>query len=406
MWTRLTIPLSRRAHPSFGRFVPLHGVSSYRPHQQIQTADVFLSQCGGGGRSLSHRSYSATPSSQTDASYSGYTIFDKVPDRVKIVEVGPRDGLQNEKSFLPTHQKIELIDRLTTTGVPVIESTSFVSPKWIPQMADNTSVMKGIHRHPDVSYPVLTPNMKGFEMALHAGCDEVAVFAAASESFSLKNINCSIADSFKRFSDVMEAAQKNNVRVRGYVSTVLGCPYEGDVDPKIVADTAAELYGRGCYEISLGDTIGVGNAGTTYRMLKEVFKQVPPERVAVHFHDTYGQALANITVALEMGVRVVDASVAGLGGCPYAKGASGNVATEDVVYLLHGLGIETGINLEKLCRAGEWISDTLGRVNMSKAGVALLNKYAKTSARRKQASWMAADDEDATISSSRHSLGR
>jgi hydroxymethylglutaryl-CoA lyase len=295
-------------------------------------------------------------------------------NNVKIVEVGPRDGLQNEPHEVPTEVKLELIERLAAAGLPSVEATAFVSPKWVPQMADHTEVLERIRRRPGVSYPVLTPNLKGFEAARAAGAIEVAIFGAASEAFSRKNINCSIAESLDRFRPVAEAARKSKVRVRGYVSCVLGCPYEGEVAPQRVADVAGELYGMGCYEVSLGDTIGVGTPGKTRAMLEACAHRVPVDRLAGHYHDTYGQALANIYASLEVGVRTFDASVAGLGGCPYAAGASGNVATEDVVYMLQGLGIETGVDLDELVRIGAWISGVLGRDYASKAGKALAAK--------------------------------
>ncbi|WP_417820654.1 hydroxymethylglutaryl-CoA lyase [Terasakiella sp.] len=294
-----------------------------------------------------------------------------LPKKVKIVDVGPRDGLQNEKEIVPTDAKVELIHRLADAGLPVVEAGSFVSPKWVPQMGDSAEIMKTITRKAGVSYPVLTPNMKGFEGAMAVNAQEVAIFGAASESFSQKNINCSIAESLARFEPIMAAAKEKNIAVRGYVSCVVGCPYEGDIAPEKVADVAAKLYEMGCYEISLGDTVGVGTPGKVQDMLKAVSAVVPMEKLAVHFHDTYGQALANIYAALEMGVSVVDSSVAGLGGCPYAKGASGNVATEDVVYMLNGLGIETGVDLDKLCEAGRFISNVIGRAPASKVSLAL-----------------------------------
>ncbi|XP_068205003.1 hydroxymethylglutaryl-CoA lyase, mitochondrial-like isoform X1 [Palaemon carinicauda] len=297
-------------------------------------------------------------------------IRQEYPRQVKIVEVGPRDGLQNEKTLVPTDVKIEFINRLSHAGHKAVEVTSFVSPKWVPQMADHTEVMKGIQRVSGVSYPVLTPNLKGFQAAVAVKCDEVAIFGAASESFSQKNINCSIAESLERFRVVMEAAKKAGVRVRGYVSCVCGCPYEGPVDPKVVAQVALEMYEMGCYEISLGDTIGIGTPGCMRRMLEEVLTVLPADVLAVHCHDTYGQALPNILTALQMGISVVDASVAGLGGCPYAKGASGNVATEDVVYMLNGLQIETGVDLEKLIDAGNFICKAINRPNHSKVSQA------------------------------------
>lgn len=288
-----------------------------------------------------------------------------------MVEVGPRDGLQNESQSVPTGVKIELIQRLADAGLPVVEATSFVSPKWVPQMGDHTEVMTGICQKPGVSYPVLTPNLKGFEAALAAGAEEVAVFGAASETFSRKNINCSIDESLNRFMPILEAAQQRSIRVRGYVSCVLGCPYEGAIDSRDVARVAERLYNMGCYEISLGDTIGVGTPGKARAMIEAVAEKIPIENLAAHFHDTYGQALANLYAVLEQGVAVIDSSVTGLGGCPYARGASGNVASEDVLYMLNGLGIETGVDLAKLIAAGRYISDFLGRETGSKVSRAL-----------------------------------
>ena len=296
---------------------------------------------------------------------------------VKIVEVGPRDGLQNEPREVPTEVKLELIERLATAGLTSVEATAFVSPKWVPQMADHTEVLERIRRRPGVSYPVLTPNLKGFEAARAAGATEVAIFGAASEAFSRKNINCSVAESLDRFRPVAEAAKRTNVKVRGYVSCVLGCPYEGDVVPQRVADVAGELYDMGCYEVSLGDTIGVGTPGKTRAMLEACARRVPMDRLAGHYHDTYGQALANIYASLEVGVRSFDASVAGLGGCPYAVGASGNVATEDVVYMLRGLGIETGVDLDELVKIGQWICRILEREPSSKVNRAIAAKRTK-----------------------------
>jgi isopropylmalate/homocitrate/citramalate synthase len=300
-----------------------------------------------------------------------------LPRKVRIVEVGPRDGLQNEQGTVPANIKIELIDRLTDAGLPAIEATSFVSPKWVPQMADNAEVMAGIRRKPGTDYPVLVPNLKGFEAALAAGAKEVAIFGAASEAFSRKNTNCSIAESLERFAPVLEAAKANGVRVRGYISVVLGCPYEGEVKPSAVAEVAAKLYAMGCYEISLGDTIGAGTPGKTQAMIAAVARQVPVKKLAGHFHDTWGQALANAYAALELGVATFDSSVAGLGGCPYAKGATGNVATEDMLYLFNGLGIETGVNFAKLFDAGQFISNFLGRKPASKAAAAYAAKRAR-----------------------------
>ena len=294
-----------------------------------------------------------------------------VPPRVRIVEVGPRDGLQNEPRILPLATKTELIERLGAAGLPAIEAGAFVSAKAVPQMADTAAVFQAIRRRPGVAYPVLVPNLKGLDAALAAGAREIAVCSAASETFSRNNINCSIAESLERFAAVIAAAQAHGLRVRGYLSCVLGCPYEGEVAPARVAEIAARLAALGCYEISLGDTIGIGTAGKVRALIERVTDEVPVERLAAHFHDTYGQALANILVALEMGVAVVDASVAGLGGCPYAPGASGNVATEDVLYLLNGLGVETGVDIDKVATTGQWISDRLGRANASRAGRAL-----------------------------------
>lgn len=289
-----------------------------------------------------------------------------IPPRVTVVEVGPRDGLQNEPNPVPTATKIALIDRLSAAGLPVIESGSFVSPKWVPQMAASAEVLAGITQKPGVVYPVLTPNMQGLEAALAAGAREVAVFGAASESFSRKNINCSIAESLDRFAPVVAHARERGVRVRGYVSCVLGCPYEGSIAPAAVADVARRLADMGCYEISLGDTVGVGTPLAAQAMVDAVAAHLPVSMLAAHFHDTYGQALANILAVLERGIAVVDSSVAGLGGCPYAKGAAGNVASEDVVYMLHGMGIATGIDLEALIAAGAFICDAIGRPTGSK----------------------------------------
>ncbi|KAI1894981.1 hypothetical protein AGOR_G00101260 [Albula goreensis] len=319
--------------------------------------------------SFGHRSI-ALRSTVAAARSVGVSSVKALPDRVKIVEVGPRDGLQNEKTIVPAEVKIRLIDMLSEAGLPVIEATSFVSPKWVPQMADQVEVMKGIHRRPGVIYPVLTPNLKGFQAAVKAGAGEVAIFGAASELFSKKNINCTVEESLQRFEEVTKAAKEAGVPVRGYVSCVLGCPYEGKVSPEKVAQVAKRLYTMGCYEISLGDTIGVGTPGSMYEMLVAVTQVVPVDALAVHCHDTYGQALANILVALQMGISVVDSSVAGLGGCPYAQGASGNVATEDVVYMLHGLGIHTGVDMAKLMDAGAFICQALNRRTSSKVAQA------------------------------------
>jgi isopropylmalate/homocitrate/citramalate synthase len=294
-----------------------------------------------------------------------------LPNRVKIVEVGPRDGLQNEKTIVPLAVKVELIDRLSDTGLLVIEAGAFVSPKWVPQMADTAKVLAAIRRRPGVGYPVLVPNIKGLEQAIASGVEEIAIFSAASEAFSARNINCSIAESLERFRAVVETALAQGIRVRGYVSCVLGCPYQGQVPVSEVVGVSKALLDLGCYEISLGDTIGVGTAGAARALVENLSDVVPIEKLAIHFHDTYGQALANIHACLEAGVAVVDASVAGLGGCPYAKGASGNVATEDVVYLLNGLGIDSGVDLTSLASTGIWISQILGRPNGSKTGNAL-----------------------------------
>ena len=293
---------------------------------------------------------------------------------VRIVEVGPRDGLQNEPHEVPTAVKVELIERLADAGLPAVEATAFVSPKWVPQMADHTEVLERIRRKPGVDYPVLAPNLKGFEAARAAGATEVAIFAAASESFSRRNINCSIAESLERFRPVAQAAREHGIKVRGYVSCVLGCPYEGEIAPARVAEVAAALYDMGCYEISLGDTIGTGTAQKTKTMIAACAKRVPIDKLAGHYHDTYGQALANIYASLELGVPTFDASIAGLGGCPYAAGATGNVATEDVVYMLNGLGVRTGIDLARLVDIGQWISGVLKREYGSKAGKALAAK--------------------------------
>jgi hydroxymethylglutaryl-CoA lyase len=295
----------------------------------------------------------------------------QLPTRVRLVEVGPRDGLQNEPQSVPTAVKVALIDALSETGFPALEATSFVSSRWIPQLADAAEVMAQIRRRPGVRYPVLTPNLKGFEAALAAGADEVAVFVAATESFSQRNINCSVAESLARARPVFEAAAASGVRVRGYISMVLDCPYEGRVDPDRVVDLAATLYRLGAYEVSLGDTTGTGTPGRTRALFARVAGKVPIRALAGHFHDTYGQALANVYAVLQMGVATFDCSVAGLGGCPYAKGASGNVASEDLVYMLEGLGIETGVDLTRLRRAGALISGYLKRPPSSRVARAL-----------------------------------
>ena len=295
-------------------------------------------------------------------------------DRVRIVEVGPRDGLQNEAQPISTDTKLALIDRLADAGLRDIEATAFVSAKWVPQMADHADVMRRLVRREGVRYPVLVPNLQGFENALAAGADEIAVFAAASESFSRRNINCSIDESLARFAPVLEAALRADVPVRGYISCVLGCPYEGEVAPAKVGEVAAKLADLGCAEISLGDTIGVGTPSGTARMLDAVTRQVPVKQIAGHFHDTYGMAIANVFAAYEAGVRVFDASVGGLGGCPYARGATGNVATEDVVYLLRGLGCDTGVDLDRLAACATWISSLLGRQPAGRVARALAAK--------------------------------
>ena len=300
----------------------------------------------------------------------------RLPKQVRMVEVGPRDGLQNETQSVPAATKIALIEQLAEAGLAVIEAGSFVSPKWIPQMADTAGVLAGLKRKPGVAYPVLVPNMKGFEAARGAGVDEIAIFGAASEKFSQRNINCSIAESLERFAPVTAAAKQQEMRVRGYISCVIDCPYEGPIAPQAVADVAAKLFAMGCYEISLGDTIGTGTAARIEAMIEAVVACVPIERVAVHFHDTYGQALANILVSLEKGIAVIDSSVAGLGGCPYAKGASGNVASEDVLYMLSGLGVATGVDMTKLAAVGRFISGGLGREPASKVARALAAKAA------------------------------
>lgn len=296
----------------------------------------------------------------------------RYPKAVKIVEVGARDGLQNEKYIVPTEIKAQFIDKLSTTGLRVIEATSFVSPKWVPQMADGQEVFKRIQKQSYISYPTLVPNIQGLEKALEVGVKEIAVFGAASEGFSQKNTNCSIDESLKRIKEVVRVALEHNIKVRGYVSCVIKCPYDGDVDPRKVAELSKILYNMGCYEISLGDTIGAGTPLTMRRMLNEVLRLVPIDAVAVHCHDTYGQALVNILTALQLGVSVVDASVAGLGGCPYAEGASGNVATEDVVYMLNNMNIQTGVDLMKLLDVGEFICGHLHRKPNSKVARALM----------------------------------
>ncbi|MDY7067131.1 3-hydroxy-3-isohexenylglutaryl-CoA/hydroxy-methylglutaryl-CoA lyase [Pseudomonas extremaustralis] len=293
-----------------------------------------------------------------------------LPSHVRLVEVGPRDGLQNEAQPISVADKVRLVDALSAAGLSYIEVGSFVSPKWVPQMAGSAEVFAQIQRKPGVTYAALAPNLRGFEDAVAAGVKEVAVFAAASEAFSQRNINCSISESLERFAPIMTAARQQGISVRGYVSCVLGCPYEGDIAPEQVAAVARELYAMGCYEVSLGDTIGTGTAGATRRLFEVVGAQVPRDKLAGHFHDTYGQAIANIYASLLEGINVFDSSIAGLGGCPYAKGASGNVATEDVVYLLDGLGIHTGIDLQALIGAGRQISQVVGRPSGSRVAKA------------------------------------
>jgi hydroxymethylglutaryl-CoA lyase len=299
----------------------------------------------------------------------------ELPDKVRMFEVGPRDGLQNEPVSIATETKIELIDILSETGLSTIEVGSFVSAKWVPQMADTAQVLAGIKRKPWISYPVLTPNLKGFENAAAAGAGEVAVFGAATDAFSNANINCSIEQSLERFAPVCEAAGKRHIRVRGYVSCVVGCPYEGAVDPNKVADVAKRIFDLGCYEISLGDTIGVGTPRKVERMIETVARYIPLDKLSVHFHDTHGQALANILAALQCGISGIDSAVSGLGGCPYAHGASGNVASEDVLYMLNGLDIETGVDLDALLAASAFISEAVHHPPASKVARAMLQQY-------------------------------
>ncbi|WP_260554313.1 hydroxymethylglutaryl-CoA lyase [Coxiella burnetii] len=297
-----------------------------------------------------------------------------LPKKVTLVEVGPRDGLQNEPQNVPTHLKIEFINQLSQSGLSVIEATSFVSPKWVPQMADHREVMEGITRNPSVRYTALVPNEQGFDDALDAHISEVSVFTAASETFSQKNTNCSIEESLNRIARVIERAKKNNLAVRGYVSCVLGCPYEGEIALHQVLTVAERLVNLGCYQISLGDTIGIGTPLKAQQLVDVISSKIPIEKIAVHFHDTYAQALTNIYVSLEKGVSTIDSAVAGLGGCPYAPGAGGNVATEDVVYLLNGMKIECGVDLKRLTRAGRLICDYLGRPSRSKVAIALASR--------------------------------
>ena len=298
------------------------------------------------------------------------------PEKVKIVEVGPRDGLQNEAVTVPAEIKVQLVEKLADAGLPVIEAGAFVSPKWVPQMATSAEVYRQISKRDGVSYPMLVPNLKGLELAHAAGVREVALFAATTESFSQKNTNCSIAESIERFNAVIDEALRLDIRVRGYISCVLGCPYEGEVSADVVLMLAEKMFARGCYEVSLGDTIGVGTAGQAQALVERLARELPVESLAAHFHDTYGQALANLHAVMQAGIRVIDSSVAGLGGCPYARGATGNVATEDVVYMLQGMGIDTGVDMQRLLDAGRFISDFLGREPVSRAATALLRKRA------------------------------
>lgn len=293
------------------------------------------------------------------------------PKQIKIVEVSPRDGLQNEPKTIPTSVKIDFINQLSETGLHVIEATSFVSPKWIPQLADHKEVFQGIQKHQEINYPVIVFNKQGLENALAVGVKEIAVFTTPSETFCKKNANCTVEESILRIQELTELSKIHDVKVRGYISCVLGCPFEGEINPSAVLSLVKRLLVLGCYEISLGDTIGIGTPGKTEKLLKRVLNDIPAEKIAVHFHDTYGQALANIYIALEHGISIIDSSVAGLGGCPYAKGATGNVATEDVLYMLEGLEINTGIDLRKLMHVGQFITNFLGRENRSKVSLAL-----------------------------------
>jgi isopropylmalate/homocitrate/citramalate synthase len=302
----------------------------------------------------------------------------KLPKKVRIVEVGARDGLQNLTKLVDSKTKIQFIDLLSDCGFKTIECTSFVSAKWVPQMGDHTEVLQNIHRKKGVSYPVLVPNLQGYHAAIEAGAQEIALFTAASNSFTKKNINCTIDESFQRFEPIFEEAKKNHIKIRGYVSTAIACPYEGPISPEIVAMVAKKLYDNGCYEISLGDTIGVGTPNRVQAMWRAVLDKIPVESLAGHFHDTYGQAVANIYASLELGISVFDASVSGLGGCPYAKGASGNVATEDVVYLLEGMGIDHGIDLKKLIHTAQFIDRYLERTPGSKVTQAICKQEACT----------------------------
>ncbi|MDH5354523.1 MAG: hydroxymethylglutaryl-CoA lyase [Gammaproteobacteria bacterium] len=299
-----------------------------------------------------------------------------LPTKVKIVEVGPRDGLQNEAQNVPVEVKVKLVELLVDAGLRSIEAGAFVSPKWVPQMASSAEVYRQVTKSPGISYPMLVPNMRGLEQAIESGVEEIALFAAASETFSQKNTNCSIEESVGRFTDVVSKAQQHNMRIRGYISCALGCPYEGEVDANVVVDLTRRLHDVGCYEVSVADTIGVGTANQAQALFEQLAGAIPVTQLAAHFHDTYGQALANIHAVLQTGVAVIDSSVAGLGGCPYAKGATGNVATEDVVYMLNGMGIDTGIDMDKLLDAGVYINGFLDRAPVSRAANALLKKKA------------------------------
>ncbi|KAK6345491.1 hypothetical protein TWF718_007406 [Orbilia javanica] len=375
----------------FGRLAPLRPSSSppsirpsFFPSRAFTQSRLFAS--------VKDLYYYNTPSSSSSSKKTSSS--DENDEFVKIVEVGPRDGLQNEKTIVPLDTKISLIERLSTTGLRVIEAGSFVAPKWVPQMADSTSILSHLLRSPPpspqpVTYPFLVPNLKGLESALprstppppHSGASEISIFASASEGFSQKNLNCSIATSFERFAPVVQKALENGIKVRGYVSMVISCPYSGDTPPEKVVEVTKKLLDMGCYEVSLGDTTGVGNPYTIDVLMKALIEAgVPVEKLACHFHDTYGQAIVNCMVGLANGVRVFDSSVAGLGGCPYAKGATGNVATEDLVYFLHSVGMKTGVDLEKVSEVGAWISEAIGRKNNSKVGPALLAKRPETPA--------------------------
>ncbi|XP_013135267.1 PREDICTED: hydroxymethylglutaryl-CoA lyase, mitochondrial isoform X2 [Papilio polytes] len=297
-----------------------------------------------------------------------------VPD-IRIYEVGPRDGLQNESKFVPTDMKVELIHKLAAAGIKNIESASFVSPKWMKQMSDGVEVMKTIKRSPGVNYPVLIPNLKGYETAIKCNIEEIAIFPAGSEGFSQKNLNCSVEEGLKRFKEVAVQAIKDGLRVRGYISCVVGCPYDGPIHPKIIAKITEELFAMGCYEVSLGDTIGVGTAGSVKKLMHEVVKVAKPENLALHFHDSYGQGLSNLLAGLEFGIKTVDSSISGLGGCPYARGATGNLATEDLVYFLYGLGVNTDVDLVKLIEAGRYISNFLGKMTESRVNRAINDRF-------------------------------